>query len=82
MSASTKITMQILSMMMIKMMMMMTMTMMMMMMSTRWLDLGDLLFTGGLRLGMLRPVNFAADNDEDDDDDDDEEEDEDDWKIR
>ena len=59
--------------------------MMMMMMSTRWLDLGDLLFTGGLRLGMLRPVNFAADNDEDDDDDDEEEEDEeeekDDWKI-
>ena len=54
----------------------------MMMMSTRWLDLGDLLFTGGLRLGMPRPVNFAADNDEDDDDDDDEEEeDEDDWKI-
>ena len=68
MSASTKIIMKILLMM-----------MMMMMMSTRWLDLGDLLFTGGLRLGMLRPVNFAADNDEDDDDD--EEEEEDDWKI-
>ena len=69
MSASTKIIMKILLMM-----------MMMMMMSTRWLDLGDLLFTGGLRLGMLRPVNFAADNDEDDDDDDEEEE-EDIWKI-
>ena len=62
------------------MMMMMMIMMMMMMMSTRWLDLGDLLFTGGLRLGMLRPVNFAADNDEDDDDDDEEEE-EDIWKI-
>ena len=72
MSASTKIIMKIL--------LMMTMMMMMMMMSTRWLDLGDLLFTGGLRLGMLRPVNFAADNDEDDDDDDEEEE-EDIWKI-
>ena len=80
MSASTKITMQILSMMMMKMTLMMVMMMMMMMMSTRWLDLGDLLFTGGLRLGMLRPVNFAADNDEDDDDDEEEEE-EDDWKI-
>ena len=76
MSASTKIIMKFLLMM----MMMMMIMMMMMMMSTRWLDLGDLLFTGGLRLGMLRPVNFAADNDEDDDDDD-EEEDEDDWKI-
>ena len=56
-----------------KMMMVMTTTMMMMMMmmtmmSMQWLDLGDLLFTAGLRRGMFPPVNFAADNDDDDDD--------------
>ena len=47
-------------------MMMITMMMMTTMMSMQWLDLGDLLFTAGLRPGMYPPVNFAADNDDDD----------------